>query len=103
MDGDVFEALVFIVDAFTLKRPVTLEGNELGRLVEDLEDAARRISHADSPKAIWPYSAGFGYTQFNSVRDWPSERQAFTAMLRELGAWVRAAGAAGRPVTIRSM
>jgi hypothetical protein len=103
MDGDVFEALVFIVDAFTLKRPVTLEGNELGRLVEDLEDAARRISHADSPKAIWPYSAGFGYTQFNSVRDWPSERQAFTTMLRDLGAWVRAVGADGKPVTIRGM
>lgn len=104
MDGDVFEALVFLIGAFSVKqRLTTVEGEALGRLSEELEDAARRVSHADSPKAIWPYSASYGYTQFNSVRDWPAERQAFTGMLRELGAWIQAAGADGKPVTIRSV
>ncbi len=104
MDGDVFEALVFLVGAFSVKQRITVvEGDALGRLSDDLQDAARRVSHADSPKAIWPYSAGYGYTQFNSVRDWPAERQAFTAMLRDLGTWVQATAADGKPVTIRSV
>lgn len=104
MDGDVFEALVFLVGAFSVKQRFTLvEGDALGRLSDDLQDAARRVSHADSPKAIWPYSAGYGYTQFNSVKDWPAERQAFTAMLRDLGAWVEATAADGKPITIRSV
>jgi hypothetical protein len=104
MDGDVFEALVFLVGAFSVKQRFTLvEGDALGRLSDDLQDAARRVSHADSPKAIWPYSAGYGYTQFNSVKDWPAERQAFTTMLRDLGAWVEARAADGKPITIRSV
>lgn len=104
MDGDVFEALVFNVGAFTLKQPVVVvEGDALGRLADDLEDVARQVSHADTPKAIWPYSAGYGYTQFNSVRDWPEERQAFTRMLRDLGAWAREARQRNQPVTIRCM
>jgi hypothetical protein len=103
MDGDVFEALVFLVGPFTLKHPVTLEGPALGRLADELEDIARQVSHADSPKAIWPYSSSYGYTQFNSVRDWTSERQAFTKMLRDLGTWARRAQDEGRPVSIRSM
>ena len=103
MDGDVFEALVFLVGPFTLKAPVTLKGEAIGRLADELDDVARQVSHADSPKAIWPYSASYGYTQFNSVRDWPAERQAFTAMLRQLRDWVRAAGEDGKAVTIRSV
>lgn len=104
MDGDVFEALVFNVGAFTLKRPaVTVEGEAIDRLAEELEEVARQVSHADSPKAIWPYSAGFGYTQFNSVRDWPDARPAFTGMLRDLCAWMRRARASDLPVTIRCM
>lgn len=103
MDGDVFEALVFLVGPFTLKAPVTLKGEAVGRLADELEDVARQVSHADSPKAIWPYSASYGYTQFNSVRDWPSERQAFTKMLRDLGAWARKAQDGGKPLSIRSM
>lgn len=104
MDGDVFEALVFLVGAFTVKQPVvTLAGDAVAHLADDLQEAARQVSHADSPKAIWPYSASYGYTQFNSVRDWPAERQTFTAMLRELSGWVQTAGADGRPVTIRSV
>ncbi|MGD1878532.1 MAG: hypothetical protein ACFB13_13665 [Kiloniellaceae bacterium] len=104
MDGDVFEALVFNIGAFTLKKPVvTVQGDALGRLADELEDVARQVSHADSPKAIWPYTAGYGYTQFNAIRDWPGERQAFTHMLRELGAWARSAQADGTPLTIRSM
>ncbi|GAB4224213.1 MAG: hypothetical protein Tsb0032_28310 [Kiloniellaceae bacterium] len=104
MDGDVFEALVFLVDAFTVKRPVTtVSGDAVERLADDLEEAARQVSHADSPKAIWPYTAGYGYTQFNSVRDWPAERQRFTALLRDLRAWVLAAGRDGGEVTIRSV
>lgn len=104
MDGDVFEALVFLVGAFSVKQRITtVEGEALGRLSEELEDAARQVSHADSPKAIWPYSASYGYTQFNSVRDWPAERQVFTGMLRQLGAWVKATGDGGNPVTIRSV
>ncbi len=101
MDGDVFEALVFIVGPFSMKRPVTVAGEALDRLADELEHAARQVSHADTPKAIWPYSAGYGYTQFNSVRDWPAERKAFTTLLRDLGAWVRAVGEAGKPLTIR--
>ena len=103
MDGDVFEALVFLVRPLTLKAPVTLKGEAIGRLADELEAAARQISHADSPKAIWPYSASYGYTQFNGVHDWPSERQAFTRMLRDLGTWARKAQAGGQPVSIRSM
>ena len=105
MDGDVFEALVFLVGPFTLKvkTPVTLEGAAVARLADELDDVARQVSHADSPKAIWPYSASYGYTQFNSVREWASERQAFTRMLRDLGAWTRQAGDGGQPVSIRSM
>lgn len=101
MDGDVFEALVFFVGPFSMKRPVTVEGAALDRLADELEHAARQASHADTPKAIWPCSAGYGYTQFNSVRDWPAERQAFTRLLRDLGAWVRAVGEADKPLTIR--
>lgn len=104
MDGDVFEALVFLVRAFSVKQRFTLlEGEALEHLSDDLRDAARRVSHADSPKAIWPYSASYGYTQFNAVRDWPAERQAFTKLLRDLDAWVQAAAADGKPVTIRSV
>jgi hypothetical protein len=104
MDGDVFEALVFNVGAFTLKRPaVTVEGDAIERLAEELDEVARQVSHADSPKSIWPYSASYGYTQFNSVRDWPGDRQAFTLMLRDLGAWLRKARNRGLPVTIRCM
>ncbi|MGF1629403.1 MAG: hypothetical protein ACFCUT_08035 [Kiloniellaceae bacterium] len=105
MDGDVFEALVFLVGPFTLKvkTPVILEGAAVERLADELDDIARQVSHAESPKAIWPYSASYGYTQFNSVRDWPCERQAFTRMLRELGAWTRKAQDGGQPVSIRSM
>lgn len=104
MDGDVFEALVLLVGAFSVKQRVTtVTGDAIGRLAEDLEEAARQISHADSPKAIWPYTASYGYTQFNSLRDWPAERQAFTGMLRQLSAWVRTAGEAGKAVTIRSV
>ncbi|MEO3430004.1 hypothetical protein AAFN88_14165 [Pelagibius sp. CAU 1746] len=104
MDGDVFEALVLLIGAFSVKQRITVvQGDALGRLREDLQDAARQVSHADSPKAIWPYSGGYGYTQFNSVRDWPAERQAFTAMLRDLGAWVSDRIADGKPVTIRSV
>jgi len=101
MDGDVFEALVMVVGPFSMKNPVTVEGEALGRLVEELEHVARQVSHADSPKAIWPYSHSYGYTQFNSVRDWPTERQAFTTLLRDLGTWVAAAQKDGKPVTIR--
>lgn len=100
LDGDVFEALVFVVDAFTLKGPVTLQGGAVERLADDLAEAARRVSHADSPKAIWPYSAGYGYTQFNAVRDWPADRQVFNRMLRDLSDWARAAHRSGRSVTI---
>jgi len=104
MDGDVFEALVFNIGAFTLKqRVVAVEGEAMGRLADELEEVARQVSHADSPKEIWPYSAGYGYTQFNSVRDWPAERQAFTAMLRDLGTWVEAVRDQDKPVTIRCM
>ena len=104
LDGDVFEALVMLVGAFSVKQRVTtVSGDAIGRLAEDLEAAARQVSHADSPKAIWPYSASYGYTQFNAVRDWPAERQAFTAMLRQLRDWVRAAGEDGQAVTIRSV
>jgi hypothetical protein len=85
------------------QRFTTVEGETLEHLRDDLQDAARRVSHADSPKAIWPYSASYGYTQFNSVRDWPAERQAFTALLRDLDAWVQASAAGGKPVTIRSV
>ena len=93
-----------LVGAFSVKQRVTsVAGEAIGRLAEDLEEAARQISHADSPKAIWPYTASYGYTQFNSVRDWPAERQAFTGMLRELRAWVRAAGDEAKAVTIRSV
>ena len=101
IDGDVFEALVMVVGPFSMKKPVTVETEALGRLVEELEHVARQVSHADSPKAIWPYSASYGYTQFNSVRDWPSERQAFTRLLRDLAAWVAGAQKDGKPVTIR--
>ncbi|MEQ8357737.1 MAG: hypothetical protein RH942_19540 [Kiloniellaceae bacterium] len=101
MDGDVFEALVFLVGPFSMKRPVTVEGEGLGNLAEELEHVARQVSHADSPKAIWPYTAGYGYTQFNSVRDWPAERQAFTVLLRDLGAWMKARDDDGEPITIR--
>jgi len=101
MDGDLFEALVMVVGPFSMKKPVTVEGEALTRLAEELEHVARQVSHADTPKAIWPYSSSYGYTQFNSVRDWPQERQAFTALLRELGAWVAAAQQDGKPVTIR--
>jgi len=104
MDGDVFEALVFNIGVFTLKqRVVVVEEDALGRLVDELEEVARQVSHAGSPKEIWPYSASYGYTQFNSVRDWPSERLAFTAMLRELGTWVGAVRDADKPLTIRCM
>jgi hypothetical protein len=103
VDGDVFEALVFLVGPFTLKAPVSLEGAAIGRLADELEDVARQVSHADSPKAIWPYSASYGYTQFNSVRNWTSERQDFIRMLRDLGTWARQAQDDGQPVSIRSM
>src|SRR3546814_17734083 len=103
MDGDVFEALVFLVGPFTLKAPVTLEGAAVVHLAEELDEAARQVSHADIPKALWPYTAGYGYTQFNAVRDWPRERHAFTHMLREPVAWPLKAQDGGRPVTLRSM
>lgn len=101
VDGDVFEALVMLIGPFSMKRPVTVEGEALARLIEELEHVARQISHADSPKAIWPYSAGYGYTQFNSVRDWPAERRAFTRLLRDLGTWLGERRDEGSPVTIR--
>ena len=100
MDGDAFEALVFVVESFSMKGPVTVEGAALGRLSEDLEDTARRVSHAESPKAIWPYNASYGYTQFNSVRDWPAERQDFTKMLLDLRAWVQELRDGGKALTI---
>jgi len=100
MDGDAFEALVFVIESFSMKGPVTVDGAALGRLTEELEETARRVSHAESPKAIWPYNASYGYTQFNSVRDWPSERQAFTKMLRDLGAWVQGLSDDGKSLTI---
>ena len=101
IDGDVFEALVMLIGPFSMKRPVTVSAEGLAQLAEELEHAARQISHADTPKAIWPYSDSYGYTQFNSVRDWPAERQAFTRLLRELGAWVERRRVDGDPVTIR--
>lgn len=101
IDGDVFEALVFIVGPFSMKRPVTVAGESLVNLTDELEHAARQVSHADTPKAIWPYSAGYGYTQFNSVRDWAAERRDLTRLLRDLGAWVEKVRADGKPVTIR--
>ena len=101
MDGDAFEALVFVIESFSMKGPATVEGVALGRLADDLEEVARRVSHAESPKAIWPYNASYGYTQFNSLRDWPSERRAFTKMLRDLGAWVQRLSDEGKSLTIR--
>ena len=101
MDGDVFEALVFIVGPFSMKRPVTVSGEALTKLADEVEHAACQVSQAETPKAIWPYSAGYGYTQFNSVRDWAAERQDLTRLLRALGAWVDEVGEAGKPLTIR--
>jgi len=101
MDGDVFEALVMLVGPFSMKRPVTVEVDGLAKLIDELEHAAKQISHADTPKAIWPYTHSYGYTQFNSVRDWPAERQAFTRLLRDLGAWLVERRDEGSPVTIR--
>lgn len=100
MDGDAFEALHYIVDRFHLYGPVSLSGARLDRFITELEEAAERIAATESPKDIWPYTKSFGYTQFNSVKDWRAGRESFSAMLRELAAWMREVKASKQPVTI---
>ena len=100
MDGDAFEALHYIVDRFHLFGPVTLAGVRLDRFIGELEEAAQKIAATASAKDIWPYTRSFGYTQFNSVKDWEEGRQAFAAMLRDLAQWMRRVREAKQPVTI---
>ncbi|WP_422366676.1 hypothetical protein [Pelagibius sp.] len=103
MDGDAFEALCFIAGNFRVSSTTTLSGFAIDRLVEELRDAAQRISHSDSPKQVWPLSASYGYTQFNSITDWEAGRRDFSLMLRELGTWLEAARARDLSVTIRGV
>ena len=91
-----YEQLIFSTHTYDLK-----QFEALTKRADELEHAPRQVSHADTPKAIWPYSAGYGYTQFNSVRDWAAERQDLTRLLRALGAWVDEVGEAGKPLSIR--
>ena len=100
MDGDAFEALHYIVDRFHLYGPVTLSGARLDRFIGELEEAAERIGLSESPRDIWPFTSSFGYTQFNSVKDWQLGRREFSTTLRELAAWMRGVKAQKQPVTI---
>ncbi|WP_340119708.1 hypothetical protein [Pelagibius sp. 7325] len=100
MDGDAFEALHYIVDRFHLFGPVTLSGARLDRFIRELEEAAERIAATESPKDIWPYTSSFGYTQFNSIRDWQAGRESFSTMLRQLAQWMREVKERKQPVTI---
>ncbi|NIA67240.1 hypothetical protein HBA54_01385 [Pelagibius litoralis] len=103
MDGDAFEALCFVAGNFRVSSTTTIEGFAIDRLVEELNDAAQRISHSDSAKQIWPLSASYGYTQFNSIKDWEAGRRDFSVMLRELGQWLQTVRARDEPVTIRGV
>ena len=103
MDGDAFEALCFVAGNFRVTSTTTLAGFAIDRLVEELEEASRRISHSDSPKQVWPLTSSYGYTQFLSIDDWEVGRQQFCTMLQELGSWLRAARERDEPVTIRGV
>ncbi len=103
MDGDAFEALCFVAGNFRVSSTTTLSGFAIDRLVEELRDAAQRISHSDSPKQVWPLSASYGYTQFNSIADWEAGRRDFSLMLRELSQWLEAARAREADVIIRGV
>lgn len=100
MDGDAFEALHYIVDRFHLSGPITLAGARLDRFIRELDEAAGRIAASESPKDIWPVTRSFGYTQFNSVKDWSVGRREFSTTLRELAAWMRSVKEQKQPVTI---